>query len=95
MENDRSLIWYAIGAAGLIVIAHLMNLLGVFIFDHMGKPEGYRNPRWTNTLCIPAFAIMIGIFTNDLHQLAFHFPEGIELFDYEYGYGLIYFAAMV
>lgn len=185
MEKDRHLIWYAFGAAGLIVIAHLMDLLdsvttnvvmqafmrgirsvihislliswcvslqrriinpqvrrsivavgallafwltakvikyefiadrsfwlgryiwysyyipmilvpllGVFIIDHMGKPEGYQNPRWMNTLCIPAFAILIGIFTNDLHQLAFHFPEGIELFDYEYGYGLIYFAAM-
>ena len=27
MEKDRRLIWYAIGAAGLIVIAHLMDLL--------------------------------------------------------------------
>ena len=72
----------------------LVPLLGVFIIDHMGKPEGYRNPRWMNTLCIPAFAILIGIFTNDLHQLAFDFPEGIELYDYEYGYGLLYFAAM-
>ena len=185
MEKDRNLIWYAVGAAGLIVIAHLMELLdsattnavlqafmralrgvihislliswcvslhrriintqvrrcvvavgallafwltakiikyefiadrsfwlgryiwysyyipmilvpllGVFIIDHMGKPEGYRNPRWMNMLCIPAFAILLGIFTNDLHQLAFDFPEGIERFDYEYGYGLIYFAAM-
>lgn len=185
MEKDRNLIWYAIGAAGLIVIAHLMELLdsattnavlqafmrglrgvihislliswcvslqrriintqvrrcavaagallafwliakvikyefiadrsfwlgryiwysyyipmilvpllGVFIIDHMGKPEGYRNPHWMNMLCMPAFAILLGIFTNDLHQLAFDFPEGIERFDYEYGYGLIYFAAM-
>ena len=72
----------------------MIPLLGVFIIDHMGKPEGYRNPRWMNKLYIPAFAILIGIFTNDLHQLAFDFPQGIELFDYIYGYGPVYFAAM-
>jgi len=72
----------------------LIPLLGVFIIDHMGKPEEYRNPRWMNTLYIPAFAILFGIFTNDLHQLAFDFPEGIEQFDYTYSYGPVYFAAM-
>jgi len=72
----------------------LIPLLGVFIIDHIGKPEGYRNPLWMNTLYIPAFAILIGIFTNDLHQLAFDFPQGIQWFDYTYGYGPIYFAAM-
>lgn len=72
----------------------LIPLLGVFIIDHIGKQEGYRNPRWMNILYIPAFAILAGIFTNDLHQLAFTFPKGIELFDSEYGYGPVYFAAM-
>lgn len=72
----------------------LVPLIGVFIIDHMGKPEGHRNPHWMKMLSIPAFAILLGIFTNDLHQLAFHFPDGTELFDYEYGYGPIYFAAM-
>ncbi|MBE5970964.1 MAG: hypothetical protein E7246_00385 [Lachnoclostridium sp.] len=72
----------------------LIPLLGIFIIDHMGKPEGYRNPRWMYALYIPAFTILIGIFTNDLHQLAFSFPEGIQLFDYTYGYGPVYFAAM-
>jgi len=72
----------------------LIPLLGVFIIDHMGKPEEYRNPRWMNALYIPAFAILGGILTNDLHQLAFSFPDGIEQFDYTYGYGPIYFAAM-
>lgn len=72
----------------------LIPLVGIFIIDHMGKPEGYRTPRWMNAFYIPAFAILIGIFTNDLHQLAFSFHEGIQLFDYTYGYGPIYFAAM-
>ena len=72
----------------------LIPLLGVFIIDHMGKPEGYRNPQWMKILYIPAFAILIGIFTNDFHHLAFSFPQGIEFFDYTYEYGPIYFIAM-
>ena len=72
----------------------LIPLLGVFIIDHMGKPEGYRNPRWMNALYIPAFAILVGVLTNDLHGLAFSFPDGIDRFDYTYGYGPIYFVGM-
>lgn len=72
----------------------LIPLFGVFMIDHIGKPEDYRNPRWMNCLCIPAFAILVGIFTNDAHQLAFCFPKEIVLFDSEYGYGPIYFMAM-
>mgnify|MGYP003467097869 FL=1 len=72
----------------------LIPLLGVFIIDYMGKPEEYRNHRRLYALYIPAFAILIGIFTNDLHQLAFSFPQGIDQFDFTYGYGPIYFAAM-
>ena len=82
-------LWY-----GFYIPMILIPLLGVFVIGHIGKPEGYQTPRWMNLLYIPAFAILIGIFTNDLHQLAFSFPEGIEWFDYTYGYGPVYFAAM-
>ena len=82
-------LWY-----GYYIPMILIPLLGVFIIDHMGKPEGYRNPRWMKMLYIPAFAILLGIFTNDLHGLAFSFHNGIERFDYDYGYGPLYFAAM-
>ena len=72
----------------------LIPLMGVFIIDHMGKPEEYRSPHRITALYIPACSILLGIFTNDLHELAFSFPEGIEWYDYTYGYGPIYFAAM-
>ena len=62
----------------------LIPLLGVFIIDYMGKPEEYRNHRRLYALYIPAFAILIGIFTNDLHQLAFSFPQGIDQFDFTF-----------
>lgn len=72
----------------------LIPLFGVFFIDHIGKEEDYRIPKKLYYLYIPAFLILAGIFTNDLHQMAFSFPEGIEWFDSIYKYGVIYFAAM-
>ena len=72
----------------------LIPLLGVFVIDHIGKPEDYRIPKKMYYLFVPAGLILAGIFTNDLHQLAFSFPDGIEWFDSIYKYGVIYFAAM-
>lgn len=72
----------------------LIPLLGIFIIDHIGKPEDYRISKKMYYLYIPAVLILVAIFTNDLHQLAFSFPEGIEWFDSIYKYGVIYFVAM-
>ncbi len=72
----------------------LIPLFGVFFIDHIGKEEDYRIPKKLYYLYIPAFLILAGIFTNDLHQMAFSFPEGIKWFDSIYKYGVIYFAAM-
>ncbi len=72
----------------------LIPLLGVFIIDHIGKPEDYRISKKMYYLFVPAGLILVGIFTNDLHRLAFSFPDGIEWFDSVYKYGVIYFAAM-
>ena len=72
----------------------LVPLLGVFIIDHIGKPEDYRISKKMYYLFVPAGLILVGIFTNDLHRLTFSFPDGIEWFDSVYKYGVIYFAAM-
>ena len=55
----------------------MVPLLGVFIVDYIGKPEGYRPPRWMNYLYIPAGLLILAVFTNDLHQLVFEFTEGL------------------
>ena len=49
--------------------------------------------RW-RLLYLPAFALVLGILTNDLHQLAFRFPEGIPWSDSAYEHGVLYFASM-
>lgn len=72
----------------------LVPLLGVFVVNHIGKPEGYRSPGWMKYLFIPA-AFLIGVvFTNDLHQLVFTFHNGFELYNSNYGYGFMYMIVM-
>lgn len=72
----------------------LVPLIGVFVVNHIGKPEGYRSPGWMKYLFIPA-AFLIGVvFTNDLHQLVFTFHNGFELYNSNYGYGFMYIIVM-
>ena len=72
----------------------MVPLLGVFIVDYIGKPEGYRSPRWMNYLYIPASLFILAVFTNDLHQLVFEFTEGLFWYDTIYSYRVLYFLIM-
>lgn len=69
-------------------------LFGVFIVDYIGKPEEYAMSRKKKLLYIPAFALVLAVFTNDVHGLAFAFPRGIENYDRDYTYGVFYFLIM-
>ena len=72
----------------------LVPLIGVFVVDHIGKPEGYRSPVWMRYLFIPALFLLGVVFTNDLHQLVFTFPNGFEAYNSGYGYGFMYIPVM-
>lgn len=72
----------------------LVPLIGVFVVDHIGKPEGYHSPRWMKYLFIPAFFLIAMVMTNDLHQLVFTFHNGFELYNSDYGYGFMYIFEM-
>lgn len=72
----------------------LVPLLGAFIIDHIGKPEGYHSPSWMKLLFIPAFALIAVVMTNDLHQLVFTFHNGFEQYNSDYGYGFMYIVVM-
>ena len=82
--------WY-----GYYVPMVLIPLLGVFIVDHIGRPEGYHCPRWMMLLYAPAVMLVVGVFTNDLHRLAFDFPQDIAQYNDVYTYGPIYFLTVV
>lgn len=50
-------------------------LFAVYVSMSLGKPEGFRLPKWTLLLYIPTMLCLLLILTNDFHQLAFTFPQ--------------------
>ena len=77
--------WY-----GYYIPMILIPLIGIFITMYIGKPYNYKKPSWTNLFYIPALILLVGIFTNDLHNWAFTFPNGIENFNDDYSYGVLF-----
>ena len=63
---------------------------------YIGRPyDRPISPKW-KIIYIPSVIIVAGILTNDLHQLAFRFPDGLEAWDrVDYLYGPFYFAAVI
>ena len=81
--------WYAFYIAMILV-----PLIGIFVVDHIGKPENYRSPVRMKYMLIPALFLLAVVFSNDLHQLVFTFDKGFELYNSEYGYGFMYIIVM-
>lgn len=73
----------------------LIPLLSFFAALCLGKPENWRPSRKFHLLFIPAAVLIFGILTNDLHQLAFSFPSGIEKADSHYIHHILYYLALV
>ena len=72
----------------------LIPLFGLFVVHYIGKPEGYRTPKWMKALLITAFLLIGLVLTNDLHQLVFRFYNGFANYDKDYSYGIPYFVLM-
>ena len=67
-------------------------LLSLFVAMSLGRPEGYRLPKWTALLHVPATLLVLLVVTNDWHQLVFTFVG--EVWSDQngaYRYGLGYF----
>ena len=69
-------------------------LLGVFIIDHIGKAENYKTPNSLKYMYIPATFLVTAVFTNDLHQLVFSFPKGLENCESDCIYHPLYYITM-
>lgn len=50
----------------------------LFAAKHIGKPEEYRLPKKWHLMYIPSLLLIVGILTNDVHQLAFRFHAGYQ-----------------
>ena len=71
-------------------------LMMFFSVLHIGKPQNSPISRFWKLLYIPAVIIVLGILTNDLHQLAFRFPNGMSDWNNnDYIYGPFYYAAVL
>lgn len=82
--------WYAY-YVGMIFIPQVCMMAAKYI----GKPEEYRLPKKWYLTYIPSFVLLIGILTNDLHQLAFRFYLGYEIGWGIYERSILYYAAVV
>ena len=69
-------------------------LLGVFIIDHIGKAENYKTPNSLKYMYIPAAFLVTAVFTNDIHQLVFSFPKGLENCESDCIYHPLYYITM-
>lgn len=74
-------LWYAFYIPMLLI-----PLLGVFIIQCVDKPEKYVLPKKMKLLYIPLVLLLMLVFTNDLHELVFVFPNGITNYNFDYGY---------
>lgn len=83
-------IWYMYYAPQTLIV-----LMVFFTVLYIGVPEGKRISGYWNLLYIPALLIIAGVMTNDLHQLAFVFPDGLEYWNASgYSYGPLYYIAV-
>ncbi len=91
MESDllSRLMWYSFYIA-LILLPLLCYELSLE-FDL--SPVDFRKKRIT-ALRIAAAVLIAGILTNDFHELAFRFTQGIALWQSEYARGVWYYAAL-
>ena len=91
-ENGTHLgryLWYAYYVPMVFV-----PLLGVFIIDHIGKAEDYKAPGWMKLAYIPAAFLITAVFTNDLHNLVFSFPNGYANSESDCVYHILYYVLM-
>ena len=68
--------------------------LAVSVAMSLGKPEGFRLPKWTALLYLPAATLLLLVLTNDFHQLVFVFPADAPVWGNDYRYAFGYFMAV-
>lgn len=62
---------------------------------YIGRPNDRPiSPLW-RLLYIPAAVIVLAIVTNDLHQLAFRFPDGAPFSEDHYSHGVFYYVSLM
>ncbi len=69
----------------------LIPLLALFVSMHLGRTADHRHPPLLNALYAPAFLLIAAVWTNDIHQKVFAFPDSAPVFsERDYSYGILY-----
>ena len=68
----------------------LLPTLNFHAMLYVGRPDSAAPSRWWNLLYVPVALMSAGVLTNDLHQLAFRFPEDMEKWDWLYTHGPLF-----
>lgn len=66
-------------------------LLAVYVSLSLGKPEGFRLPKYSLLFYIPTLLCLLLVLTNDMHQWVFTFPAGEIWSDKNNGYAVGYY----
>ena len=70
-------------------------LVALIVSVLLGRNESYRLPRRHLLLYLPTAALITAFVTNDLHQLAFRFPDGAVWSEHvNYRYGVVFYLAV-
>lgn len=68
----------------------LIPLLGAKVSLYLGRAENYNPPGALKLLYLPAGALMLAVLSNDIHQMVFRFPKGLDYGETDYQYGPVY-----
>lgn len=82
--------WYAYYVS--MILIPVISFLAV---KHIGKPEDYQISKKWYLMYVPSLILIVGILTNDLHQMAFRFHLGYEIGWDIYQRSILYYVAVV
>ena len=69
----------------------LIPTLGLIAALLMDKGDEVKTEKQTTCLLIPAIIMILAVLTNDFHQRVFYFPEGFQVSNEIYHYGIVFF----
>lgn len=87
---EERYLWYLYYVPQTLIVLFMF-----FTVLYIGKPLDSPISRWWKLLYIPAGGICLGILTNDFHQLAFRFPDGLVNGRQSYIHGPFYFLSVI
>ena len=83
-------LWYS-----FYVPMTVIPFLGLLTAMEIGRPDDQQAPGWTRMLALPAALLCVMVLTNDMHQMAFGFPYGLERYDEHYTHKVIYWLTVI